>query len=172
MIWTISVSLPSSLCTLIIYEEIAKVPKVFVVCSYLCITHSHLYLLTFFKPFLLPSVPFLLLIHLLHITQLPKFRLCGQMSLFNVTSKLIFFTESYMMLMGYLMKIVVITHQNFSYCRAVLTHSQGLFRFLCCPAGGEARGVPGPGGGHSQDSWPRLSQENIIYDEPCFPGSG
>lgn len=58
MIWTISVSLPSSLCTLIIYEEIAKVPKVFVVCSYLCITHSHLYLLTFFKPFLLPSVPF------------------------------------------------------------------------------------------------------------------
>lgn len=52
------------------YEEIAEFSKVFAVCSYLNTTQSHLYLLlTFFKPFLLPSVPFSLFIHLFHIMQ-------------------------------------------------------------------------------------------------------
>ena len=76
--WIISLSLPYCLFPLIFYEEIVKSSKVFIVCSCLYTTQSHLYLLlTFFKPFLLPSITFSLFIHLLHIILLPEFRLSG-----------------------------------------------------------------------------------------------
>lgn len=73
-----TVSFPSSLSTLSIYQEIAKFWKIFVVSRYLYTTQSHLHLLTFFKSFLLPFVHFSLFSHLLHIIQVTEFRLCGK----------------------------------------------------------------------------------------------
>lgn len=49
----------------------------------------------------------------------------------------IFFIEACIMLcFGLLMKRLLVT-QVFSYCRPVLTQSQGHFNFLCCPASEE-----------------------------------
>lgn len=53
----------------------------------------------------------------------------------------------------FLMRLVVITPQCVSCCRAVPTQSQGLSSSSCCE---EAGGV------HSQDRWPRLAR-----DVPC-----
>lgn len=54
--------------------------------------------------------------------------------------------------LGFLMKIVVITHQCFSCHRAVLAQSQGHFSFSCCPESKEAGGAQGAGRGQNQDS--------------------
>lgn len=52
-------------------------------------------------------------------------------------------------------KTLLITHQCFSPCWAVLAHSQRLFSFLCCPASKEAGGAQGPG---IEQGWPQLTK--------------
>ena len=53
---------------------------------------------------------------------------------------------------------MLIAHQCCSYCRAVLTQSQGLSYFLCCPASKEARDAEETGKGHRQDSGSRMTK--------------
>lgn len=47
---------------------------------------------------------------------------------------------------------ISVTHQYFSFCRAVLTLGQGLFCFSCCPDSEEAAGAEDVWSGYSQDS--------------------
>jgi len=56
------------------------------------------------------------------------------------------------------MKTVLIMQGCFSYWWAVLTQSQGHFCFSPHPTSEEAGSAQGAGRGHSQDSWPQLTQ--------------
>ena len=63
---------------------------------------------------------------------------------------------------GFRRKIMLIIHLCFSCCWAVLTLSQGLFSFSCCPASEDSGGAQGAGRGQNQDSWPSV-QRNVPY---------
>ena len=66
-------------------------------------------------------------------------------------TELIFLLVAGRMLFWLRMRRVLITHQCFNCCRAVLTASQGHLSFLLCPANGQAGGTGRAGRGQTQD---------------------
>lgn len=98
---------------------------------------------------------------------------------------------------GFLMKIVVITQDSFSCCRAIITKSQGLFCLSCSPTSKEAGGAEEAGTADSSwlkvcptphgitlnnKSWSKEGGKGTftatvfvfprnVCDEPGFPGS-
>ena len=112
--------------------------------------------------------------------------------------KLIFFVEVYIMIcFGSVMKTVVIAHQCFSCCSAMLTLNPGLFCFSHCQQGAGGAQGSGRGTASTADSdWPKGIPHHVIscpalkvWDkggegtfgvmvfvspsgEPCFPGGG
>ena len=68
--------------------------------------------------------------------------------------ELVFFTVRF----RFVLKTVLVTQGCVSYCWAALAQRQGLFCSSLCPTSEQAGGAEGVGRGHSQDSWPQLTQ--------------
>ena len=68
--------------------------------------------------------------------------------------ELVFFTVRF----RFVLKTVLVTQGCVSYCWAGLAQRQGLFCSSLCPTSEQAGGAQGVGRGHSQDSWPQLTQ--------------
>lgn len=78
--------------------------------------------------------------------------------------ELIFFVEAHTMLcLRFFMKVVVIKHQCFSCCRAVLSQSQRLFSFSCCPFSKEAGGCTRSLEGTQPRQVTQTDKGNIAY---------